>query len=222
MDICFYIFVKIAVINYYGMKNCFILFLLFLIGCQSVDEVKLEQALEFSKENRSELEKVLEHYRDSDELKLEAAKFLIRNMPGHLSYKGGAIEKYYAEVEPILLSDSTAEVKEKLMNSLLSRYPSNRIERVQDIHIITSDYLIKNIDSAFDDWQNGNWAKQISFEDFCEYLLPYKCVDYQALDNWRELCALFVKESMKIFSIAGYIRIQHIGQRVLSNDSLGN
>lgn len=186
MNICLYVLVKILVKKNYSMKNCFLLFFLFLIGCQSADDIKLEQALEFSKENRSELEKVLEHYKDSDELKLKAAKFLIRNMPGHISYKGKMIEKYYVEAEPILLSDSTAEVKEKLMNNLLTRYPSNRIERVQDIHIITSDYLIKNIDSAFEDWQNGSWAKQISFEDFCEYLLPYKCVDYQALDNWRE------------------------------------
>lgn len=48
----------------------------------------LEQALEKSGDNRSELEKVLMHYsqKDADSLKLRAAVFLIENMPGHYSY----------------------------------------------------------------------------------------------------------------------------------------
>jgi len=48
------------------------------------------------------------------------------------------------------------------------------------------DILIDNIDRSFDVWQNGNWATHVDFEDFCEYILPYKCIDGQTLDNWRE------------------------------------
>ena len=167
------------------MRNLILITLLFLVGCQSAADKKLAQALEFAGSNRSELEKVLAHYQN-DSLKLEAAKFLIRNMPGHGSYTGKRIEEYYAEVTPILLSDSSKKAKERMMNEVFSKYPSSEIERVQDIQIITADYLIKNIDTAFDDWQNGQWAKQISFDDFCEFLLPYKCTDYQVLDDWRD------------------------------------
>lgn len=36
-------------------------------------------------DNQGELEKVLEHYA-GEPMKLEAARFLIENMPGHYSY----------------------------------------------------------------------------------------------------------------------------------------
>lgn len=59
----------------------------------STDNKELEIALDLAKENRSELENVLEHYKDNQE-KLKAAKFLIRNMPG--SYAVDSIlEKRY-------------------------------------------------------------------------------------------------------------------------------
>lgn len=53
----------------------------------------LEQALKKSGNNRSELEKVLAHYsqKDTDSLKLQAAIFLIENMPGHYSYYGASL-----------------------------------------------------------------------------------------------------------------------------------
>ncbi len=169
------------------MKKYGFLYIVFLLltACQSVNDKKLEYALELAGNNRKELEHVLEHYRD-DSLKLEAAKFLIRNMPGHGSYTGKAIENYYAEAAPILLSDSPRAVKERMMNELYQKYPPASIKQVQDVEIITADYLIRNIDRAVDDWQNGPFAKQVSFDDFCEYLLPYKCADYQTLDNWRD------------------------------------
>ena len=46
--------------------------------------VSLEQALSMSGENQAELEKVLEYYKN-DSIKLEAARYLIRNMPFHFS-----------------------------------------------------------------------------------------------------------------------------------------
>ncbi|WP_291529169.1 hypothetical protein [Bacteroides sp. UBA939] len=50
----------------------------------------LEQALILAGENRPELEKVIAYYSSdrADSLKLEAALFLIENMPGHYSYEG--------------------------------------------------------------------------------------------------------------------------------------
>ncbi len=42
----------------------------------------VENALVAAGSNRGELEKVLAHYRDNPR-KLEAARFLIANMPGH-------------------------------------------------------------------------------------------------------------------------------------------
>ncbi len=201
-------------------KSIFIITLILFVSCQSVTDKRLNNALELAGKNRPELEKVLAHYQD-DELKLEAAKYLIRNMPGHGSYTGQRIEEYYAEITPILLSDSSNSAKERMMNEVFNRYPYNTIEKEQDVRLITADYLIKNIDTAVNDWQNGPFAKQISFEEFCEYLLPYKCTDYQALDNWRD--------SLRPICAGGYEDYPHSRIRQNSaywaaatvNDSLG-
>lgn len=56
------------------------------ISCkQQTSDPLLENALEQAGENRPELEKVLAHYA-GDSLKQEAARYLIRHMPGHYSY----------------------------------------------------------------------------------------------------------------------------------------
>ena len=60
------------------MKATFIfLFLVLLFSCQSSEEKQLEKVLTLAGNNRPELEKVLEHYKENeaDSLKLRAAKF---------------------------------------------------------------------------------------------------------------------------------------------------
>ncbi|MEO9570731.1 MAG: transglutaminase domain-containing protein [Polaribacter sp.] len=58
--------------------------LITLIGCNIKEDNKLDSALKFAKENKTELQKVLDHYQSpKDSLKLKAAKFLITNMPYH-------------------------------------------------------------------------------------------------------------------------------------------
>ena len=69
------------------MKSIFIsriniLLAIFLMACNSQNDKKLEQALERAKENRQELEKVLDHYK-KDSTKLAAARFLIENIILH-------------------------------------------------------------------------------------------------------------------------------------------
>ena len=51
------------------------------------------EALRYAGNNRSELEKVLDHYKDDPE-KLAAAMFLIENMPEHYSYRSDSIHTY--------------------------------------------------------------------------------------------------------------------------------
>lgn len=180
---------------------------LLLSSCRHAEERQLGMALHLAGENRGELEKVLAHYSqdERDSLKLKAAKFLIRNMPGHRSYTGEAIERYYAEAAPILLSNRKRSEKESLMNKLFEKYPEERIQTEEDVRIMRADFLIKNIDTAFHDWQEEPWAKDLSFDDFCEYLLPYKCTDLQALDGWRDSLRFIAHETLKHYP-HNYIR----------------
>lgn len=58
--------------------------LITLIGCDFKEENKLDIALKLAEYNKTELQKVIDHYQNpKDSLKLKAAKFLISNMPYH-------------------------------------------------------------------------------------------------------------------------------------------
>ena len=64
-----------------------LLLILIVISCSSEEDKELRQVLSLAGSNRSELEKVLDHYSHclSDSQKYNAAKYLILNMKGHYS-----------------------------------------------------------------------------------------------------------------------------------------
>ena len=119
-----------------------------LAGCTT--RSTMESALNQAGSNRTELEAVLNHYRDTDinPQKLRAAEFLIENMPAHYSDAGG--------------------------------------RTVTDAQVIRSDYLIENIDKTYDQWKNTPWSTHLVFDEYLEWLLPYKMAQLQELDHWRD------------------------------------
>lgn len=68
------------------MKLYYVSFLvLLLLTCSCSGNRRLQFALEFAGDNRTELEKVLEHYKDNT-LKYKVACFLIENIPRYYAY----------------------------------------------------------------------------------------------------------------------------------------
>jgi hypothetical protein len=131
-------------------------------------------------DNRSELEQVLKHYNrhPADSLKLRAAEFLIINMPGKYS------EYYDApwnDVAAVKLRWTSSSNKQLVLDAYGLEKPVVR----EDVKYITGDYLSKNIDLAFKVWQETPWGKHVSFDTFCEEILPYR-VTTEPLENWRE------------------------------------
>ncbi|MDR1170236.1 MAG: hypothetical protein LBK97_05310 [Prevotellaceae bacterium] len=158
------------------------------ICCSCNNKSNLKAALEHAGDNRPELEKVLEHYRN-DPLKYKAAVFLIENMPGHYSYADTAyMNSYYAAIDSVasLYKYEKDNVKDSLFYQTVTGFTNLKLKPVEDIRVIKSGYLINHIDRAFHSWQTGEWAQHINFDDFCEYLLPYKLCETQDLDDWRE------------------------------------
>jgi hypothetical protein len=159
------------------MKNLQIIILLLTLASCNHHPNYLEHALKAAGTNRPELEKVLAHYK-GDTLKYIAAVFLIENMPGHYSYAGSGVLEYYALGEKILQSELTpVQQRDSLRNISDAQFPGLAQNTVSDIEIMPAAYLIKNIDAAFELWESKPWAQHLSFEQFCEYLLPYKCVE---------------------------------------------
>lgn len=137
-------------------------------------------ALDFAGENRKELEKVLDYYAE-DPQKLEAARFLIRNMPRYYGYEGWRLDS----IQKILI---TAEQKRIMDDSIVRKWTKKTLytlPKVYDAHIITADYLIENIDLSFKMWKECPWNQDLPFEDFCELILPYR-IDDEPLSNWRQ------------------------------------
>jgi len=139
-------------------------------------------------ENREELEKVIQHYKKTEQvLKEEATYFLIGNMEDH------------GFVDYILLDSAGKKVDFDVLSfqdyeALLDGWDlieENRGEihfkvdtLITDFENIKADYLIKNIDLAFESWENLPWAKHLSFDQFCEFVLPYRSTN-EPLEEWR-------------------------------------
>lgn len=154
-----------------------------LLACCKPADGTLEWALRLAEENREQLEAVLNHYKE-DSLKLEAARFLIRNMPYHHSkceyFLSPDGKKFRSEV---LYAKSEEEGK-RYRDSLMRKGFGMEQRQVPDITAIDSSFLIRNIESAFAVWKKP-WAKEVPFEDFCRYILPYRA-QTEALSALRE------------------------------------
>ena len=112
-------------------------------------------------------------------------------MPLHKSYDT-AIEKLYDRIDSLIPNcKKNADSLAGAISLLYDRFKPS-LNTLFDIRTVTADYLIRNIEQAFDLWQTKPWAAHLEFGDFCEYLLPHKCIDLQPLTDWRtELADLY-------------------------------
>jgi hypothetical protein len=159
-----------------------------LLCVMNACDTKPQHALKYAGENRAELEKVLTHYRnDSNPLKLRAAIFLIENMPGHRTFVGEEIEAYYRAVDGMIALSADKRTRQQKLDSIVDAHPQIWTNTAEDIHVISGDYLVENIDLAFRAWERSAYARHLDFDQFCDFVLPYKCAEFQQLDEWVEL-----------------------------------
>lgn len=142
--------------------------------------------MEQAGENRAELEKVVHHYQD-DELKLQAAQFLLTNMDTHYTEESPAIHSFRQSVDSLYRHHpNQGEAFYRTAYDVLVReYHRNEEEptRRYDAECLTADYLIAHIDSAFRAWK-APWNSSYSFDHFCHYVLPYR-VHREPLSLWN-------------------------------------
>ncbi|GGF45384.1 hypothetical protein GCM10011339_37330 [Echinicola rosea] len=152
--------------------------------------------MEKSGNNKEELEKILHYYKDAeDKEKLKAAKFLIGNMEGKYWFGGEEKEKYKPLFDTIQhLWEAGKHVNfdykkslGKYWDSLKQAMGNPRIEYTQvffDLHNLDADFVIDHIDQAFIARETLPWCQNLSFEDFCDYVLPYR-IGTEVPENWR-------------------------------------
>jgi hypothetical protein len=152
---------------------------------------QVEEALAKAGENRPELVRVLDHYqRQGEPLKLEAAEFLIANMDGHGYIVHGFFDEEGNEIAFDALDYASYREALAAFDALEAEHGTIDYERKRfepDLETITAEFLIENIDLAFAAWREKPWASQITFEAFCEYILPYRGSN-EPVESWRPAC----------------------------------
>lgn len=181
-----------------------ILILLLLLGTASCMELpeNVVMSLDLAGNNKRQLKKVLRHYQrhEEDSLKFKAACFLIENMRWHYSTAqitefDPQLEVFRLKVDSIYYSmvkgKANAEFVTpqfskdfnkagKTLRDSITRYqflpPKMNEETVSDLKTLDYKFLCGHIDNAFRTWKNSPYARHLNFNDFCEYILPYRSV----------------------------------------------
>ena len=123
---------------------------------------------------------------DEKAVKQKALEFLQNNMEGFFSLSSADVSNYYKHM------NSTFERTDTLTNDqyreeyrhALHHYPfiPENCDTLYDSKNVSIDYLKSNIDNAYDMWKKN--SRHISFETFCNYILPYR-IGYEPLSDWR-------------------------------------
>jgi hypothetical protein len=170
-----------------NFKSLFLFFFL-IISCFTYS-ISLKEAYKVAGKNQVELKALIEHYskNPADSLKKKSAIFLIENMDGHFSYKSSGWTSYNHALDSLYNLNLPKNEMIQAYNSLAYEYENKLVDFKEepDLKFIKADYLIRNIDSAFVAWQKP-YAKSLNFNQFCEYLLPYR-IGNEELSDWREL-----------------------------------
>lgn len=149
---------------------------------------EIEESLSQAGSNRDELFRVIRYYQEKkDSLKMKMALFLIGSMTDKYYFSGKSVDEYYTFIDSIYqirqdeydIPAIYEEFREKAV--YLKEKPTLNL----DVQTLSADYLIENIEDAFAVW-NRSWNRHLTFEEFCELILPYR-VEMEIPETWRKL-----------------------------------
>lgn len=147
----------------------------------------LNKEIDFEKEKN----KLFKHYK-KDSLKLKAAHFLVNNasyhyhLTGHYLHQYDSLFDFIAALPKMKRPHENKAVRDK-WTELTNKYGDFDIRKVEtrtDTNVLTADYLIENIDLAFNQWEHQKEQTNADFHDFCHYILPYR-VGNEEIVHWR-------------------------------------
>ena len=170
-------------------QSLFALVFILSVSCEN-NNTACENALDASGANRKEIENVIKYYeKTGDTLKLQASLFLIENMINKHSFVSlnkvnkESLLSYISNLNDPIHWDPAYSILRKTIDSVLLKYPQKHMI-IPDLEKIDANFLISNIDNAFSEWECSEWKDSYSFNDFCNYVLPYK-INNEELNDWR-------------------------------------
>ncbi|GAA3560920.1 hypothetical protein [Snuella lapsa] len=188
----------------------YLILITILFSCSHIPK-DVQRSLELAGDNREELQKVIDHYQNpEDSLKLQAAYFLISEKVPYGVYIDSRNERVLEDffntlndsLNPFFEKENkdNANERRRMITKLIDHYKfdhgkifNNRWPVKRDIESIKASFLIENIDYAFKSWELP-WSKHYSFQEFCQYILPYR-TGKQYPNAWRK----YFNEAFKSF-----------------------
>ena len=169
-------------------KSGLVLLILCFLSCTN-RSFGIKHALREAGQNQEELVRLLDYYEAiGDAERYRAACFLVENLRGRYTLSGPSLDKYYAEMARFYERPGIDYFAQKAFQDSLfaSGDYFKDLERVPDARSVSAAYLIDRIESAFA-VRNSPWAADLSIEEFCEYVLPYRFGN-EELEPWWKIC----------------------------------
>ena len=133
-----------------------------------------EAVFEAAAENRGELEMVIRHYKETDSnIKQRSAQFLIENMLTHHTRKSEAVDSFRVKMLDNVNELTTAGLKQWWQDYKNIDHPQTYL----DAHKVSAEFLIDNIESAVNTWEQSLWKAEVSEELFLNHVLPYRLLN---------------------------------------------
>ncbi|MBP3788505.1 MAG: hypothetical protein J6I52_02685 [Prevotella sp.] len=114
--------------------------------------------------------------------KYKAACWLMENITYHYSINNSSIIAFEKKI-----LDSDIAFSKRLLNEWwrsLKGKDTNKV--ILDAQCIAPQFLKANIESAVSVWQNSPWNREVSFDTFCKYILPYRVSDEPLVAGTRD------------------------------------
>lgn len=125
------------------------------------------------------------YYHSATYDKKRAVDFLLENAPYHLTKVNDTLSSYYEQLAQINKDNRYPQCKPKMIDLYQQFNMQQQFDWVSDTLLLTPQYIIDNVDSAYASWKEGRYANHLTFDDFCEYLLPYR-VGTENISRWRK------------------------------------
>lgn len=191
--------------------------LLLLSACEGESYTPFDEVVAYYAER---LERNTTH---DDSLKYEAARFLQRYSKHQYGVSRHLVDSVGERVS--IDYKMFADDKELRKYIEINGYYFKVWPKVKDVDTIKAEFLINNIEQAFDSWKKP-WAADISFSDFCTYILPYRVWD-EELSDWRSKFKEKYEESIEdsvevlnIRNVALYL-VQQLKKELIYGTSFG-
>lgn len=120
--------------------------------------------------------------KNNETLKVKAVEFLENNIDEHFTYTyyyvdsiGNKID--FSEFDFPSYNESRKALKALNLKPIAYKIPDNRQ--------ISENQIIEIVERGFEAWSKP-WNKNLSFDDFCDYLLPYR-VQNEPIEDWHSV-----------------------------------